>query len=84
MPAPIDSATMALSTTAAAMPNHPCRWVIINNDDASIAMKLGDSGSQDLTIPAGANTGPLPVRNTNQIYLKSASGTPTISYLWGN
>lgn len=77
----LGSATQALSTTAAALANHPCRFVTITNNDASISMLLGNSASQSLTLkPATSIT--FPINNTNKIYAKSASGTPTLSYMW--
>lgn len=76
------TATKALSTTAAALGNNPCSEVCINNDDASIAILVGNSSAQNFKVAAGTNSGPIKIRNTNQVYVKSASGTPTCSYRW--
>jgi hypothetical protein len=75
--------TQVLSTTAAQLPNHPCSGVIINNDDAAIAVLIGaTSGAQNLKLAAANQSGFIPVRNSNLIWVKSASGTPTVSFLW--
>lgn len=73
--------TQVLSTTALQLPNHPCKGVQIHNDDASIAIKIGEnSTTQNLTVAPGGSTSRIEIGNTNMIWVKSASGTPTCSY----
>lgn len=76
------TATLVLSTAAAALGNHPCSNVVLHNDDASINMLVGNSAAQNFSMGPGQTSGPIKVRNTNQVYVKSASGTPTVSYHW--
>lgn len=76
------TATQATSTTAARLGNHPCRKAYVRNDDASIVVLAGYSASvMDWEILAGEDA-EFEVRNTNQIFVKSASGTPTVQYRW--
>lgn len=73
--------TQALSTAAIQLPAQSCDWVTLTNNDASIAMLVGwNSTTQALTIPAAS---PITIRcrNLNQLWAKSASGTPTLSYM---
>jgi hypothetical protein len=75
------SGTQALSTTAVRLPAQACTQVAITNNDASIAMLLGwNSTTQSFTLTAGS-TVTFRVTNLNNLYAKSASGTPTLSYL---
>lgn len=79
----LGTGTQVLSTTAAKLPDHPCQAVILNNDDAAIAMQIGgNSTTQNLKLPPAQQSAMIPVRNTNQLWIKSASGTPTVSFLW--
>lgn len=78
----LGSSTQVLSTTAVALPNHPCNQATIYNDDASIAILVGNSAGQSAKVPPLTNSGPIQIRNTNALYVKSASGTPTCSFLW--
>ena len=74
--------TQALSTTAVQLPAQTCTEVVLTNNDASIAMLLGwNSTTQSFTLPAGQTMSVRGVRNLNELYAKSASGTPTLSYL---
>lgn len=72
--------TQALTTAALQMPNQPCTQVNIRNNDAAIAVLVGFNGTtQAYTIPAtGSDT--FRVSNLNQLWIKSASGTPTVSF----
>lgn len=73
--------TQALSTTAVQLPAQPCKAVNLRNNDAAIAMLVGwNSTTQSYTIPAGQYAR-IECANLNQLYAKSASGTPTLSYL---
>jgi hypothetical protein len=75
------SGTQALSTTAVQLPNQSCNWASIRNNDAAIAVLIGwTSATQSYTIPAGQHA-QVKVTNLNQLWAKSASGTPTLSYL---
>lgn len=77
------TAQQVLSTTAARLGNNQCNDVCVNNDDASIAILIGFvSGTQLFKVAPNTNSGPIQVRNTNAIFVKSASGTPTCSYRW--
>lgn len=79
----LGSATKALSTSAVALDNHPCRWANVHNNDGSINILIGGtSTAQSFTLGPGENTGPIPINNTNRLFVKSASGTPTCSYMW--
>ncbi len=77
----LGSATLALSTAAAALGDHPCTEVSLANNDASINMLIGNASAQNFTLKPG-QTVTVRVRNTNQVYAKSASATPTLSYIW--
>jgi hypothetical protein len=73
--------TQALSTTALQLPSQPCTRVNLRNNDASIAMLIGwNSTTQSFTIPAGGGAS-IRLTNLNQLWAKSASGTPTMSYI---
>lgn len=73
--------TQALSTTPIQLPNQPCLEVAIRNNDASIAILIGWTATTQLyTIPAGGSE-IVQAQNLNQLYAKSASGTPTLSYI---
>lgn len=77
----LGTGTKVLSTTAAVLGALSCHQVVVHNDDASIAIKVGNATAQNYTVTAGGNSGPIAVTNINQVYVKSASGTPTCSYL---
>jgi hypothetical protein len=77
----LGSDTQALSTTAAALNAHPCVECSIHNNDASINMLIGNASAQNYSLGPG-QTVRLRVKNTNQVYAKSASGTPTLSMIW--
>jgi hypothetical protein len=73
--------TQVLSTAALQLPSAPCVQASIRNNDASIAILIGfTSTAQNYTIPAGGEV-TIRVRNVNRLWAKSASGTPTLSYL---
>lgn len=77
------TATQALTTAAVQLPNHPCFDVCVNNDDAAIAITIGfDGTTQSFKIAAGTNSSLIRVRNTNKLWVKAASGTPTCSFRW--
>lgn len=78
----LGTGTQALSTTAVQLPNHPCNEATVFNDDGAIVIKVGNASAQNASIAVGSNSGPIQVRNTNQLWVKSASGTPTCSFLW--
>jgi predicted RNA methylase len=77
----IGTGTKVLSTTAAALGALACHQVVVHNDDAAIAIKIGNASAQNYTVTAGGSSGPIAVTNINQVYVKSASGTPTCSYI---
>jgi hypothetical protein len=77
----VQSGTQALSTTAAHLGNAACKGIQVHNNDASIAILVGGQGSQTYTVAPGTSTGRIEVQNRNQVYVKSASGTPTCSWL---
>lgn len=75
--------TQALSTTAVQLPNQaaPSGWVGIRNNDGAIAILIGwNATTQSYTIPAGQQQ-QIRCQNLNQLWAKSASGTPTLSYI---
>jgi hypothetical protein len=75
------SGTQALSTAALQLPPVPCRAVNIRNNDASINMLVGwNSTTQSYSVPA-TQAVRIECGNLNQLWAKSASGTPTLSYL---
>lgn len=76
------TATKALTTTASALANNPCSQVVVFNDDAAIVIKVGNAAAQNVSVQVGSSSSVIRVRNTNQVYVKSASGTPTCSYHW--
>lgn len=74
--------TMALTTAAAQMPAAPFTWASIRNNDAAIAMLIGwNSTTQSYTLPAGQQLTVDKAGNLNEMWIKSASGTPTMSYI---
>lgn len=76
-----DTGTQALSTSAIQLPAQPCLEVALTNNDASIDMLIGwTSAKQSFTLKAG-QTVTVQAQNTNQLWAKSASGTPTLSYI---
>jgi hypothetical protein len=77
----LNSGTQALSTTAVNLGNGPCRGVQVHNNDAAIAILVGNAGAQNYTVAPGGSTGRIEVGNRNMVYVKSASGTPTCSWL---
>lgn len=77
------TAQQALTTAAVELPNHPCRELCVNNDDASIAITIGyDSTTQLFKVAPGTNSGVIHLGNTNKLWVKAASGTPTCSFRW--
>lgn len=73
--------TQALSTTAIQLPAQPCIEVALSNPDAAIAMLIGwNATTQAFTLPVGA-TVVIQATNLNQLWAKSASGTPTLNYI---
>lgn len=74
------SGTQATSVTAAALPAGPCRSVVVHNDDAAIIMSVGNSSTQSYTLGPGQSV-KIQVTNRNQVYVKAASATPTLSYI---
>lgn len=77
----VNSGTLVLSTTAANLGNGACKGIQIHNNDAAIAILVGGASSQSLTISPGGSSSRIEVQNRNQVYVKSASGTPTCSWL---
>lgn len=78
----VTSGTNVLSVTAEQLASQPCRSVIIHNNDGSINVLIGGTqAAQNFTLGPGQTTGAIQVNNANQIWLKAASGTPTVSYL---
>jgi hypothetical protein len=77
----INSGTKALSTTAAQLGSQPCKGVQIHNNDPAIAILVGGAAAQNYTVAPGGQTGRIEIGNINQVYVKSASGTPTCSWL---
>lgn len=76
-----DTGTLALSTTPAQLPNQPCIEIALSNPDATIAMLIGwTQAKQTFTLPPGAAI-VLQAGNANQVWAKSASGTPTLNYI---
>lgn len=76
----LQSGTLALSVTAAALSAGPCREVSIHNNDGAINVLVGNSTAQNYSLGAG-QTVKLAVANRNQVWLKSASATPTVSWI---
>lgn len=73
--------TQALSTSPVQLPNQSCTQVSLRNNDAAIAMLIGwSSGTQTYTIPAAQEV-TIRTTNLNMLWAKSASGTPTLSYI---
>jgi hypothetical protein len=68
------------STTAVIIASRPCRKVTVHNDDGSIIVKLGNASAQNFTLGPGQST-TLYVVNANQVYVKSVSGSPVVTYL---
>lgn len=77
----VNSGTMATNaSTATPLTAGACREVTIHNDDASIVVKVGNAGAQNYSLGAGQACH-VQVSNRNQVYVKSASATPTVSWL---
>lgn len=77
----LGSGTLVLSTAAAAVAQQPCIEASLHNNDAAINMLVGNASAQNYTLGPG-QTVRLRVKNLNQVYVKSASATPTLSYIW--
>lgn len=76
------SGTKALSVTAAAVANQPCHELTIHNEEPAggINLKVGNATAQNFTVsPLGSVK--LMVTNANQVYVKSASGTPNMTWI---
>lgn len=73
--------TQALSTTAVQLPAQPCRGAIIANNDAAINVLVGWNSTTQALVVAPGNSVHIECGNLNQLYAKSASGTPSLSYL---
>lgn len=77
----VRSGTLTTSTTAARLSaDQRAGRVWVKNNDATIVIFIGGSASQDYGLAAGASLGPLDVENLNEIYAKSASGTPVLQW----
>jgi predicted RNA methylase len=76
----IGTGTKVLSVTAATLGNLACHQVEVHNDDGAINMKVGNASAQNYTLGPG-NSVQIQCTNINQVYIKSASATPTCSYL---
>ncbi len=75
------SGTQALSTTAIQLPSVAGNEVSIRNNDASISMLIGvNATTQSYTLPPLTEVS-FRLKNLNNLWAKSASGTPTLSYL---
>lgn len=73
--------TQALSTNAVQLPAQPCIEVALSNPDAAIAMSIGWSATtQTFVLPPGS-TVVIQATNLNQLWAKSASATPTLTYI---
>lgn len=82
-PAAIYSGTKALSTTGAALASTQAikRGVLIQNPATNtINALVGNSGSQDVVLEPGREMF-IEVADIATVYVKSASGTPTINYI---
>lgn len=75
------SGTQALSTSALQLPAQPCRAVNLRNNDASINMLIGWNSTAQSYSLAPLQSCRVECTNLNQLWAKSASGTPTLSYL---
>lgn len=54
--------------------------VLVSNTHASILMYVGNEDSQDTPIAAGGALS-IPVDNLNKVYVRAASGTPSVAWL---
>jgi hypothetical protein len=61
------------------LPNLSATDVSIHNNDGSINVLVGNAAAQNFSLGAG-QTLHCRVVNLNQIWVRSASGTPTLSY----
>ncbi len=77
----LGSGSVATAVTAAAVAQQPCNEASLHNNDGSINMLVGNASAQNYTLGPG-QTVRLRVKNLNQVYVKSASATPTLSYIW--
>jgi len=77
----VNSGTLALTTTAVQLGSRSIKGVTIHNNDGSINVLVGGAGTQSFTISPGGTSGRIVVANLNQVWVKSASGTPTVSWL---
>lgn len=75
--------SQATSTTAAALNggnSQACQELIVQNVDAAIVLHFGDANSQPMNLAAGASI-TLKVRDVRDVWVKSASGTPTVAWI---
>lgn len=75
--------SQATSTTAAALNgavSQTVSEVIVQNRDTVINLLVGNATSQSISLVPGAFA-VIPVDNLNKVFVKSASGTPTVAWL---
>lgn len=56
------------------------REVIVSNKDAAIVLYVGNSASQNTPLAAGASIR-LAVDDLKKVWVRSASGTPSVAWL---
>lgn len=78
----IKTGSNTLSTTAEPLTtdNVPCTYLLLYNSDPAINMLYGDEILQEVVLKASDPPLLLPVTNANQIWIKSASGTPAVKW----
>lgn len=81
---PIKAGQLACTTAAARLstPSVSVAAVYLQNDPASSnTVLIGDSNGQYISLAAGGLPVRIDVRDLNQIYAKSSSGTATLNYI---
>lgn len=76
-----EAKTLVTSVTAVALEDINCEAVVIQNDPGSaVNILFGGPDAQTMVLEPGASMS-LNIKNTNRLWVRSASGTPTLNYM---
>jgi hypothetical protein len=69
------------TTSPAALASQVCNEVLVQNDPTSSnTLYVGNASSQPAALVPGASI-TIPVSNTNQVYIKTSTGTAAVNIL---
>jgi len=81
VPTNITGETLSLTTTAAALADIRCVGVLLQSDpDNTDDILIGDTGAQTIQLTPGQSFS-VDIKNTNKIFAKGVTGTPTLAYM---